>query len=110
MFNHLKKKPAYTLCLCGFQRSIGDPGGTRTLNPQNRNLIFYPLNYGAGLLAKVIILVGLLMILFCMVFKDAFETFQILMFICFHRIFFNNGLSACLTDFFAQFGRFYKHA
>jgi hypothetical protein len=24
-----------------------DSGGTRTLNPQNRNLIFYPLNYGA---------------------------------------------------------------
>ena len=24
-----------------------DPEGTRTLNPQNRNLIFYPLNYGA---------------------------------------------------------------
>ncbi len=22
-----------------------DLGGTRTLNPQNRNLIFYPLNY-----------------------------------------------------------------
>jgi hypothetical protein len=25
----------------------GDPGGTRTHNPQNRNLIFYPLNYRA---------------------------------------------------------------
>lgn len=24
----------------------GDPGGTRTPNFQNRNLTFYPLNYG----------------------------------------------------------------
>gem|GEM_PF-4832055 len=24
-----------------------DPGRTRTCNPQSRNLIFYPLNYGA---------------------------------------------------------------
>jgi hypothetical protein len=26
---------------------VCDPEGTRTPNPQNRNLIFYPLNYGA---------------------------------------------------------------
>lgn len=25
-----------------------DPGGSRTHNLQNRNLTFYPLNYGAG--------------------------------------------------------------
>ncbi len=30
-----------------------DPEGTRTPNPQNRNLIFYPLNYGAKRIAKV---------------------------------------------------------
>ena len=30
-----------------------DPGETRTLNQQNRNLSFYPLNYGTGQGAKV---------------------------------------------------------
>jgi hypothetical protein len=24
-------------------RNVGDPEGTRTLNPQNRNLILYPI-------------------------------------------------------------------
>lgn len=27
--------------------AFSDPGGTRTPNRQNRNLLFYPLNYGA---------------------------------------------------------------
>lgn len=30
-----------------------DSEGTRTPNPQNRNLIFYPLNYGAVSVGKV---------------------------------------------------------
>ena len=30
-----------------------DPGGTRTPNPQNRNLIFYPLNYEASIRANL---------------------------------------------------------
>ena len=29
--------------------ALCDPGGTRTHNLQNRNLTFYPLNYGARL-------------------------------------------------------------
>jgi hypothetical protein len=32
---------------------IRDPGATRTLNQQNRNLLFYPLNYGTVQDAKV---------------------------------------------------------
>lgn len=32
---------------------FSDPGGTRTPNLQNRNLIFYPLNYGAIKAAKI---------------------------------------------------------
>jgi hypothetical protein len=31
---------------------LGDPGATRTPNQQNRNLSFYPLNYGTRLLHK----------------------------------------------------------
>ena len=33
--------------LQGFRKLICDSGGTRTHNQQNRNLPFYPLNYGA---------------------------------------------------------------
>lgn len=32
--------------------STSDPEGIRTPNPQNRNLIFYPLNYEAIVLQK----------------------------------------------------------
>lgn|GEM_PF-3148516 len=32
--------------------AYSDSEGTRTPNPQNRNLIFYPLNYGAKLGCK----------------------------------------------------------
>ena len=46
---HLLKfvKQVFIKCLC-------DPGGTRTHNLQNRNLIFYPLNYGAICVGKSI--------------------------------------------------------
>jgi hypothetical protein len=36
------------LLISGFAYCFSDPGETRTLNQQNRNLSFYPLNYGTG--------------------------------------------------------------
>ena len=32
-------------CYCEM-RNASDPGGTRTPNPQNRNLMLYPLSHG----------------------------------------------------------------
>lgn len=43
------KKPVNNL-LTSF---LSDPGGTRTPNRQNRNLLFYPLNYEAVQAAKI---------------------------------------------------------
>ena len=40
-----KKTVVKSLFYNGF---FSDPGGTRTPNRQNRNLLFYPLNYEAG--------------------------------------------------------------
>jgi hypothetical protein len=49
---------------------IRDPGETRTLNQQNRNLSFYPLNYGTKFSAgdKIIIIAPVLQV-FCLILK-----------------------------------------
>jgi hypothetical protein len=43
-----KEKTAATYCLTAVYLIFCDSGGTRTHNQQNRNLPFYPLNYGAS--------------------------------------------------------------